>query len=175
MARNLVDLLHALAESAPDETAFLFLIDGETEGPRLTYGQLHDQARSIAATLLQAADEQQRAMLVYPPGLEFIPAFFACLYAGVTAVPVYPPKPDFLRPGSRPLARFAADCQPAAILGTASVLQELKASYFGCGDLEQAAWIATDQLGPSPSGFQPRAIDEQSLAMLQYTSGSTAE
>lgn len=88
---NFVDLLNHQAEAQSDKTIFTFLGDGESETLSLTYQQLDQQARAIAVQLqsLQAAGE--RALLLYQPGLEFISAFFGCLYGGVIPVPAYPP------------------------------------------------------------------------------------
>ena len=74
--------------------AFTFLADGESEGGRLTYGELDRRAAAIAAALAASVAPGERALLLYPPGLDFIVAFFGCLYAGVVAVPAYPPRPN---------------------------------------------------------------------------------
>jgi len=89
---SLVDLLCNRALHQPDQIAFTFLKDGETEEISLTYGELDRQARVIAAQLQSLGVTSERALLLYPPGLEFIAAFFGCLYAEVVAVPAYPPR-----------------------------------------------------------------------------------
>ena len=93
---SMVEVLQSRAAAMPDDLAFSFLIDGEEEGPRLTYADLDLQARAVAATLRDGAETGDRALLLYAPGLEFIPAFFGCLYAGVVPVPAYPPRLDRL-------------------------------------------------------------------------------
>ena len=60
----------------------------------LTRGELDRRARALAARLQARGLAGRRALLLYPPGLEFIAAFFGCLYAGVVAVPAYPPRPN---------------------------------------------------------------------------------
>src|SRR5688500_10411294 len=89
-AASIVEVLRRWAGSTPDGLAFSFLIDGEKEGPRLTYADLDRQARAVGAALQEAVEPGDRALLMYAPGLEFIAAFFGCLYAGVVPVPVYP-------------------------------------------------------------------------------------
>ena len=89
---TLVDILHSKALYQPDKKAFTFLLDGETEEISLTYLELDLQARVIATRLQNLGASGERALLLYPPGLEFIAAFFGCLYAGVVAVPAYPPR-----------------------------------------------------------------------------------
>src|SRR5205807_1706114 len=89
---SLVEVLQNHASMAPDRLAFCFLIDGEEEGPRLTYAGLDRAARSLAAVLRDVAGPGDRALLLYEPGLDFIAAFFGCLYAGLIPVPAYPPR-----------------------------------------------------------------------------------
>jgi acyl-CoA synthetase (AMP-forming)/AMP-acid ligase II len=89
---TLVDALGKRARHQPDKKAYTFLKDGEIEADTLNYQKLERLARAIAAKLQSFNARGQRALLLYPPGLEFIAAFFGCLYAGVIAVPAYPPR-----------------------------------------------------------------------------------
>ncbi|MEM1172996.1 MAG: AMP-binding protein [Cyanobacteria bacterium P01_H01_bin.35] len=89
---SLVDLLHYRNQHQGSDKAFTFLPKGETEEVTLTYQELDKKARAIAAMLQSIKAKGERALLLYQPGLEFIEAFFGCLYAGVIAVPVYPPR-----------------------------------------------------------------------------------
>src|SRR5512133_1381574 len=84
---SLVELLQQRAASAPEGVAYRFLGDGETGESRITYGELDLRARAIATRLQDMGARGERALLLYPPGLTFIEAFFGCLYAGVIAVP----------------------------------------------------------------------------------------
>ena len=86
---TLIELLRLRAESLPEQTAYTFLIDGETEETSLTYEELDEQARAIGALLQSVNARQQPVLLLYSPGLQYIAAFFGCLYAGAIAVPVY--------------------------------------------------------------------------------------
>src|SRR4051794_1177779 len=92
-ATTLVDLLRWRASQQPRRRAYTFLGDGEGEASSVNYMELDWQARSVAA-LLQTlrVTRGERALLFYPPGLEYIAAFLGCLYAGVIAVPTYPPR-----------------------------------------------------------------------------------
>jgi acyl-CoA synthetase (AMP-forming)/AMP-acid ligase II len=84
---NLVELLCRRALESPHRRAYIFLANGETEEVNLTYGELHTRARAIGARLQSLEAAGERALLLYPPGLDYIAAFFGCLYAGVIAVP----------------------------------------------------------------------------------------
>src|SRR5258708_6789705 len=88
--RTLVDLLRDRAIQDEKAPAYTFLKHGEMEETRLTYDELERQARAIAASLKPYAKPGDRALLVCPAGLDYIAAFFGCLYAGVVAVPAYP-------------------------------------------------------------------------------------
>ena len=89
---TLVEMLRQRASGTPEKTLYTFLADGETDERPLTYGQLDQRARQIASLLQQQGSVGDRALLLYPPGLDYIAAFFGCLYAGWIAVPSYPPR-----------------------------------------------------------------------------------
>src|SRR5215213_10395132 len=90
--KHLVELLNWRGSSNAQERAMTYLVDGENEEVWLTYHELDQRARAIGASL-QAEDAQgKRILLLYPPGVDYIAAYFGCLYAGAIAVPAYPPK-----------------------------------------------------------------------------------
>jgi acyl-CoA synthetase (AMP-forming)/AMP-acid ligase II len=117
-ATTLVELLQQRAQNQPDKLAYTFLVNGETEKASLTYAQLEQQARIIAAKLQSRVAAGERALLLYPSGLSYIAAFFGCLYANVIAVPAYPPRRN--RSDQR-LKAIAADTQAAVILTTTDI------------------------------------------------------
>jgi acyl-CoA synthetase (AMP-forming)/AMP-acid ligase II len=172
---TLVELLHWRALHQPDWRAYIFLVDGETEERHLTYGELDRQARVIGALLQSVGAAGERALLLYPPGLEYIAAFFGCLYAGVVAVPVYPPNPVRLE---RTLPRFRAianDAQPLVALTTSPILSVADALFTQDADFQAIHWLTTDNIaGDLAEEWQDPDVESDSLAFLQYTSGSTA-
>jgi acyl-CoA synthetase (AMP-forming)/AMP-acid ligase II len=91
---SLVHTLVHRAQDQPDRVAYTFLVDGTTAVDSLTYGQLDRNSREIALMLQRVLKPGERALLMYPAGLDFISAFFGCLYAGVIAVPAYPLQPS---------------------------------------------------------------------------------
>lgn len=166
---TIVDLLRYRAKNKPTKKAYIFLKDGETESDSLTYGELDQQARIIAANL--QSWQGARALLLYPSGLEFITAFFGCLYAGVIAVPVYPPRHN--QKLSRWLA-IAQDSQAKIALTTSSILQNIDRRWQQEPELlTNLKWVATDTIDANTPGFISQSVNQSSLAMLQYTSGST--
>src|SRR5687768_17283264 len=116
---TLAGLLRLRASEQPGREAYLFLGDGELETERLTWGELDGRARAIAAALRETVPPGGRALLLYPPGLEFVATFFGCLYAGVVAVPAYPPRLND-RSQSR-LRSIARDAEPRAALTTTAI------------------------------------------------------
>src|SRR4051812_27122674 len=88
---SLTELLRLRAERQPEQLAYTFLASGETE-QHVTYAELDRQARAIGAWLQSYGSEGERALLLYPPGLPYIAAFFGCLFAGGVAIPAYPPR-----------------------------------------------------------------------------------
>jgi acyl transferase domain-containing protein/acyl-CoA synthetase (AMP-forming)/AMP-acid ligase II/acyl carrier protein len=168
---NLVEVLRDRAHERPAADAFTFLRDGEAEEVRWNYAELDLRARSIAAHLQGIGAAGQRVLLLYPPGLDFIAGFFGCLYAGAVAVPTYPNRPR--RPLSR-LLNIVRDTDAVASLTTAAKLEEMETSIAAEPTLRELRWLASDRIdATSAGGWQPPAIDPESLAYLQYTSGST--
>jgi 8-amino-7-oxononanoate synthase/acyl carrier protein len=160
-----------LAAHKADDMAFTYLADGEVEEVPITYGELDRQARAIAAWLQAHGLQGQRALLLYPPGLEFIASFFGCQYAGVVAVPAYPPRMN------RSLTRIqaiAADCDARVALTTSAVLERVQPLLKHSRDLMKVSWRATDEPhGGIESAWEYPDIGPGTLAFLQYTSGST--
>ena len=168
---TLVELLRYRAFHQPDQLAYTFLLDGETETVRLSYGELDQQARAIAAKLQSLGVTGSRALLLYPPGLEFIAAFFGCLYAGVVAVPAYPPRRN--QNISR-LQAIVSDAQAAVALTTTSELTNIERRFAQNRELAALRWLVTDKIASNlASDWQEPTVSRDTLAFLQYTSGST--
>jgi acyl-CoA synthetase (AMP-forming)/AMP-acid ligase II len=179
---TLVDVLRRRALAAPERPAYVFLDDAGVPAARLSYGELDARARAIAAQLQALGLQGERALLLYPPGLQFVAAFMGCLYAGVVAVPAYPPRTPQALPR---LLAIARDARPAAVLTTGALLPRIEA----LGALDGLRMLATDAAGGSggpgagagpegggggAEGWSAPALDGESVAFLQYTSGSTA-
>jgi phthiocerol/phenolphthiocerol synthesis type-I polyketide synthase C len=154
------------------EVAFRFLVDGESEEVRVTYGVLNGQALAIAAALHREGFAGKRVIMLYPPGLSFVSALFGCFYSGAIAVPSDMPR------SRRPITRLegiVSDCEPAAILTTSESLTQLQARFEGHPVLGGLPLIATDTISgdEAPEGVSWEA-SPHGLALIQYTSGSTS-
>ncbi len=171
--RTLAETLRRRAVDAPDALAFLFLLSDGAEGPRLSYAELDAQARAVAAAVGRVAGPGERALLVFAPGLEFLPAFFGCLYAGVIAVPAYPPRPDRPWDGVAALARLAEDCTPRVVLVGGEAAADVERLCRGDASLAALRWLNADDV-PAASAGSRAAEDPAGISHLQYTSGTTA-
>lgn len=172
MADNLVTMLRNQAEKFVDQTAIIYLRDGENDEVSITYQQLDQQARQIAARLQTLTPKGERALLLYPPGLDYIAAFFGCLYAGLIAVPAYPPRLN--RPAPR-IQAILADSGAKIALTTSEILESMQKRFVYEPDLEKLNWIDTQSLPDAKSlTWVEPGITGETLAFLQYTSGSTS-
>lgn len=169
---SLVELLRWRAQEQPERLAYTFLTDGETEGGRMTYSELDRRARAIAA-LLQGHDATgERVLILYPAGLEYVAAFLGCLYAGAVAVPAYPPR---LNRSMERLQTIAADARAKLALTTDAILSRTNFVLGEAPDLEKLRWLATDEVTNDAAGdWRETEAGGETLAFLQYTSGSTA-
>ena len=168
---NLVDLLQHRAAHQAQDWAFSYLVDGEIEEIHWTYEELDRRARAIGAWLQAHSLEGERALLLYPPGLDFIAAFFGCLYAGVVAVPAYPPRRN------RSLSRvqvIADDAEAKVALTTQAVLERVQPTLDQAPNLQSLRWKATDEMEAAiERDWRHPDVYGDTLAFLQYTSGST--
>jgi acyl-CoA synthetase (AMP-forming)/AMP-acid ligase II len=166
---TIVDVLRWRATKQPERLGFRFLGDSGSSETSLTYGDLERRARAIAAALHALEADGTRALLVYPPGLEFVCAWFGCAYAGATvvAVPALQPAraPRFLATASA----IAEDAQPAVVLTTAAMRAALPPEW-----LQNTPWLITDadSCDPAPAETDT-GVTGDDIAFLQYTSGST--
>jgi len=168
---NLVELLRHRSSISPDDPAYTFLTDGTPES-RFTNLALERMACAIAAHLMDAGAAGDRALLLYAPGLPFLAAFYGCLYAGVIAIPAYPPR------NSRSVARISsiqADAKARFVLTSRSNQLDVE-RWFGAIPADPTLqFLVTDSLSPiEPSQIEPSKPSADTLAYLQYTSGSTS-
>ena len=170
---NIVEILQQRVISQGEDTAYIFLKDGENKEIILTYQELEAKAKAIALSLQQVVDPGSRALLVYPysGGLEFITAFFGCLYAGVVAVPCHPPKN---RLTTVEVQTRIVSAGAEVILTESSLFNKLKTQLFKWGHVSLHC-LNTDKINQKVDDWTPPKINADTLAFLQYTSGSTGE
>lgn len=168
---QLITVLDKRAKQTPDQLAYIFLKDGHNKEESINCKTLQDQSRAIAVKLQSFCSKGDRALLLYPQGLEFITAFLGCLSAGIVAVPAYPPKRN--QKMSR-LISIIKDSQPQIILTTHSLLKNIQPKFEFFLDLSVTQFLTTDNLNNDEDfEFYTPNISGNTLAFLQYTSGST--
>lgn len=161
---SLLGRLHRHATELADVSVYTFLADTH-EPETLTFAQLSARVRTIAARLAEQARPGERALLLYPQGLEFICAFLGCLAAGAIAVPAYPNRK---RGKSERLNGIIADCSPVAILTASSLRTRIEDQHGALPIIATDEWATCD----APA-WPPARIARDTTAFLQYTSGST--
>jgi amino acid adenylation domain-containing protein len=169
---TMIDLLRRNASEKGELPAYTFLVDGEAEKVELTYGELDRRSRAIGASLQLAGAIGEPVLLLYPPGLEFIVAFLGCLYAGAIAVPAFPPR---LNRSQLRLQQIIEDTQAAVALTTKAGLDRADRVFGEVPSAKNLKWLATDDLANElERKWQGQKVDGETLAMIQYTSGSTS-
>jgi amino acid adenylation domain-containing protein/non-ribosomal peptide synthase protein (TIGR01720 family) len=168
LPRTLAQSLQRRAAQTPDQVALRFLADSAEQSVVLSYRDLDQRARTIAAALQANAGLGERAVLLFPSGPDYVAAFFGCLYAGVIAVPAYPPE-STRRHHQERLLSIISDAEPRLLLTIASLSEDL-------AQIENAPPVLSvdtleAQLAEHWVEPQLQAAD---IAFLQYTSGSTA-
>jgi amino acid adenylation domain-containing protein len=172
-APGLTSLLCRRAAEEPNREIFRFL-SGEGEISTITCRELDLRARSLAILLRKHASAGERVLLLCPPGIDYIVSFFGCMYAGLIAVPSYPPARSVSDIHRSSVWTVAADARPAIILTTQKNLQRLAAvrDQFS----KDAVWLTPDLNDVAGhEDWHPVDRGADALAYLQYTSGSTTK
>ncbi|WP_073527065.1 non-ribosomal peptide synthetase [Pseudomonas fluorescens] len=168
LPRTLVQSLQQRAAQTPDQVALRFLAESAEHSVVLSYRDLDQRARTIAAALQANAGLGERAVLLFPSGPDYVAAFFGCLYAGVIAVPAYPPE-STRRHHQERLLSIISDAEPRLLLTIASLSE-------GLAQIENAPPVLSVDTLDAQQADQWVAPDLKAddIAFLQYTSGSTA-
>jgi acyl-CoA synthetase (AMP-forming)/AMP-acid ligase II/acyl carrier protein len=171
--RTVAGLLQQQCRQYGKKLAFRYLLDGKSDPVEVTYESLDRQARRIASQLRARCQAGDRALLVYPPGLEFIAGFFGCIYSGTLAVPVLPPRP--FRQSAR-VEAIVRHAQPSVVLSTRDLQSRASRQLAQVPELLALPWLVTDASSDGANGeWSDWEPDESDIAFLQYTSGSTGQ
>lgn len=165
---TIIDFLTDRANRNADDIAFRFLANGELDGPIIewTFSELFRQSAGVAQDLFDRGHTGTSILLAFPPGLDFVKAFFGCMMAGIRAVPVPLPNPNSKNPLGRILAT-AAGCEATIVMTTKELadmvgpmMKDLPITLEAVTEKTQSKWD-----GPETKMDQ--------VAYLQFTSGST--
>lgn len=170
--RTLVDMLRATADSAGDNLAFTFRQSDDVE-QCLTFGELDHRARRFAVRLSDRMAPGSRALLVFPPGFDFLEAFFGCLYAGVIAVPLQAPPLDHLEERLDVIDLIRAETDAEAFLCDSLVGSFREQIVRIRSSLQRLWWVDASEPGCGGDDWVDPGVTEDAIAYLQFTSGST--
>ncbi|MBB4952243.1 acyl-CoA synthetase (AMP-forming)/AMP-acid ligase II [Agrobacterium vitis] len=167
---SLVDMLLSNAQDRPDDRAVVFMPDAQRQETILSHRALYQHAATLAAKLSDHAAQGDRALLLFPTGVEFVVSYFACMMAGIIAVPLMPPRKNAGRDSS---AAIIADCSPKLVLTAGGerdgLHSTLRQRFADAGILHIPVELTQEHLS-----YTARPCSAASLAFLQYTSGSTS-
>jgi acyl-CoA synthetase (AMP-forming)/AMP-acid ligase II len=168
---SMVELLELRAAQQPDDRSHVFLSDRGAAEASMTFGELHRRAAAVAHRLAAGSRPGDRALLVFPPGLDFVVAFFGCLMAGIIAVPMMVPR----RQGSRDASlRIATDCAPRFALTNSAFWNGSRQDVIARLAEQNIEWLVVDDGTTAPGGGALPKAKFEDIAFLQYTSGSTS-
>jgi acyl-CoA synthetase (AMP-forming)/AMP-acid ligase II len=170
VAGTLIQLLQARAEEGTGK-GYAFVSDTTSPEVCLSFVQLDRCARAVAAVLQERGLAGQRALLCYPAGVDFLVGLFGCLYAGMVAVPVYPPRAS--RADGR-LVSISANAAASLVLTSTKVFRDRGRLTAHAPRLRDLDFIDTAVVSESRAEHwsDPKSHSDD-LAVLQYTSGST--
>ena len=169
---TLVDLLEWRARSQEERVAYTFLGEGENQRISLSWAELHRKAQIIGQHLVSMDAAGKTVLLLYPSDLEYVAAFFGCLYAGAIAVPAYPPR---LNRNLHRLQAVVADSQATLALSVSFIRDRIEPLCRQLPILSSLKWLTTDDLKEDGSETWRRpSLSGDTPAFLQYTSGSTS-
>ncbi|MBI4852599.1 MAG: AMP-binding protein [Acidobacteria bacterium] len=174
---NLLEFLWKNSISKPQNLAYRFLETGDITGPQfeITWLELANRVRAVAATLQRQAQVGDRALLLYSPGLDFVIAIYACFAAGVIAVPGFSPENNRINRTLPRLQAIVLDASAKVVLTSADLLEAAEPLCTQVNGLKHLQWIATDMISTTPQEWKECHPKSEDLAYLQYTSGSTGD
>lgn len=171
---SLIDLIKFRAQQQPNAMAYTHLKDRKDEKESINYQHLHDEICRLAAYFQQLGIKGERVVLAYPTGLEYIVAYFAVIFAGGIAVPVFEPRQSahFAR-----LQGIIEDCKPMLMISNEQTQRVTNEDSIAIIKNAGVHWLTTDNLAEfntiQASDWSPITLQPEAVVFLQYTSGST--
>ena len=170
---SLVELLRRRVDADAAAPFLTFLGENSSQPAGLDVGQLDRRARAIAGRLHAHAPSGERAVLMFSDGLEFVAAFFGCLYAGVIPAPAFPPRNRRTAPRVQAILN---DSEARFCLADAAASERCRGVVEAMPGSAGRIWLVTDSIEPEAEfRWEAPELSRDSLAYLQYTSGSTGD
>ncbi|XP_075708036.1 disco-interacting protein 2 homolog B isoform X1 [Rhinoderma darwinii] len=173
----LSEILQWRAQTTPEHILFILLNAKGTAVCTASCLQLHKRAERIAATLVDKGhlNAGDNVVLLYPPGIELIAAFYGCLYAGCIPVTVRPPHAQNLS-ATLPTVRMIVDVSKASCILTTQTLLRLLRSKEAAAAVDVKTWptiIDTDDLPRKRSPQMYKPPTPEMLAYLDFSVSTT--
>lgn len=170
---SLVDVLSRRAVSQGAQELYRFCRTPEAEPEVLSYRQLDRSARVVAQRIRAQVPLGGRVLLLCDFGPGFPIAFFACLYAGVTAIPAYPPGANRSLSAVERVRHIVADASPHLVITSERLDEAILSREPGLAALPCISLDNDELRRTEPRDWRRPAGLEDELAFLQYSSGST--
>ncbi|MEQ1674684.1 MAG: fatty acyl-AMP ligase [Candidatus Nitrotoga sp.] len=165
-----VDVLSKHAAEIPNDTALVFLTNGEKAQPSMTFSELHELSMKFAAGIREHADRGNRVLLLFQSSYEFAVAFFGCLYAGVISIPLPIPSRrigDWTR-----MEKIIHDTDAKLVVTYEKARERLmQNAQDNMRTTEFNLHLYEDMI--KAKAMRPEKIKGSDAVFLQYTSGST--
>ena len=172
---NMVDVLRSRADAHPDGVAYTFLESGEHAGDALTWAALDRRSRSLGAAIASRVERGARVLIMLPPGIDFAPALFGVLYAGAIAIPTYPPSGSRADRTSARVRGMVADAGVSLVVSHSGLHTRVETLESLIPELTGLPWLDIDRVGGAAAeDWRDPMAAPSAIALLQYTSGSTA-
>ena len=173
--KSVIDLLRNRVEARPDDVAYTFLESGEAAGNTITWAALERRSRALGSFIAARVDPGARVLIMLAPGIDFAPAFFGVLYAGAIAIPTYPPTGARADRTSARVRGMIADAGVSLAISSGSIHARMATLQSMIPELTGVPWLDIDQVDDNAAEeWRDPHIASSALALLQYTSGSTA-
>ena len=172
LLKNIIELLKENAKNRPNDIIYRYIEDENKEPITLTNLEIHDQAKNIANNLLLTSKKGDRALLLYPAGLEFIVGFLGCLFAGLIAVPAYPPRKN---QKLNRLKTIIDDAEASVVMTSQKAATIARPLFDDDETISEMIWLVSDSSDLEKIDKDILPIENSDIAFLQYTSGSTGD
>lgn len=172
---NLTDLLDIRSREYPNFPIYTYLQDGEQACEPVSFSVLHEHSRAVAAFLQDNSQLQDRVMLLFPAGVEFVEAFMGCLLSKRIAVPLPPPRLSRIEQTLEKMQAIAASAAPKVVLTTEEIANKAAEFFDQIPSLRDYLWVPVCKAKSNPAEkYQKQVVHAEDIAYLQYTSGSTS-
>lgn len=172
---NMIDLLRARADAQPDCVAYTFLESGEHARNSLVWAAVDSRSRALGAAIAARVEPGARVLIILPPGIDFAPALFGVLYAGAVAIPTYPPSGARADRTSTRVRGMVADAGVTLVVSCSALYARREMLESMIPELAGVPWVDIEGVDDSAAeGWRDPMTPSSAIALLQYTSGSTA-